>query len=219
MLKSFMYAGIAVMSFGLASSALAAVNLSTGTDTDGDGVDDTWTVESGPISGPAFIPANIVSTYAAPANRWITPRLGNEQGINSPATVPEGVYNFKGVVNLSSITSIGSWVTWKGNIFSDNSIVDILVNGTSMGFSSTGFGSGTPFSFSFNALSGNNTFVIKLNNASGGGYNPAALRVDQTSLTAAVPEPGTWLLMILGLGAVGFAMRRRQAATVRYQFS
>lgn len=36
---------------------------------------------------------------------------------------------------------------------------------------------------------------------------------------SAIPEPGTWMLMILGLGAVGFAMRRRQAATVRYQFA
>lgn len=35
----------------------------------------------------------------------------------------------------------------------------------------------------------------------------------------AVPEPGTWLLMILGLGAVGFAMRRRQTTSVRFQFA
>ncbi|MEZ5654598.1 MAG: FxDxF family PEP-CTERM protein [Sphingobium sp.] len=30
---------------------------------------------------------------------------------------------------------------------------------------------------------------------------------------ADVPEPGTWAMMILGLGAVGFAMRRRPAKT------
>lgn len=35
----------------------------------------------------------------------------------------------------------------------------------------------------------------------------------------AVPEPGTWLLMILGLGAVGFSMRRRQATATRFQFA
>ncbi len=29
-------------------------------------------------------------------------------------------------------------------------------------------------------------------------------------VTTAVPEPGTWLMMILGLGAVGLAMRKRQ---------
>ena len=30
---------------------------------------------------------------------------------------------------------------------------------------------------------------------------------------AAVPEPGTWALMLLGFGAVGFSMRRRRSAT------
>lgn len=40
-----------------------------------------------------------------------------------------------------------------------------------------------------------------------------------TFAITAVPEPGTWMLMILGLGAVGFSMRRRQNAAVRYQFA
>ena len=36
---------------------------------------------------------------------------------------------------------------------------------------------------------------------------------------AAVPEPATWAMMILGMGAVGFAMRRRNknvSTTVRF---
>lgn len=36
---------------------------------------------------------------------------------------------------------------------------------------------------------------------------------------AAVPEPATWAMMILGLGLVGAAMRRRRQSTVRYSFS
>lgn len=40
----------------------------------------------------------------------------------------------------------------------------------------------------------------------------------QIAVTA-VPEPGTWMLMILGLGAVGFSMRRRQKVTARLQFA
>lgn len=36
------------------------------------------------------------------------------------------------------------------------------------------------------------------------------------AFTAGVPEPATWALMILGFGAIGGAMRRRRAATVRF---
>lgn len=35
-------------------------------------------------------------------------------------------------------------------------------------------------------------------------------------VSGAVPEPSTWALMILGFGAVGYAMRRRQKAVVRF---
>lgn len=41
----------------------------------------------------------------------------------------------------------------------------------------------------------------------------------ETLAVTAVPEPGTWMLMILGLGAVGFAMRRRQTVSARLQFA
>jgi len=36
--------------------------------------------------------------------------------------------------------------------------------------------------------------------------------------TGAVPEPATWLTMIVGFGLMGAAMRRRQKATLRYAF-
>ena len=63
------------------------------------------------------------------------------------------------------------------------------------------------------ALVVNGNLVFNLRNFS--------FREDQTFTFnySAIPEPGTWLLMILGLGAVGFAMRRRQNAAVRYQFA
>jgi hypothetical protein len=37
--------------------------------------------------------------------------------------------------------------------------------------------------------------------------------------SAAVPEPSTWLMMILGFAAVGFGMRRKQRQTVRLNFA
>ena len=36
------------------------------------------------------------------------------------------------------------------------------------------------------------------------------------TVTAAVPEPATWAMLILGFGLVGAAMRKRQSVRVRY---
>ena len=44
------------------------------------------------------------------------------------------------------------------------------------------------------------------------GLPPIAL-LDNVSLTAAVPEPATWGMMMLGFGAMGFAMRRARTST------
>jgi hypothetical protein len=40
-----------------------------------------------------------------------------------------------------------------------------------------------------------------------------------TSSVAAVPEPASWAMMILGMGAVGGALRRRQKTTTRVAFA
>jgi hypothetical protein len=40
-----------------------------------------------------------------------------------------------------------------------------------------------------------------------------------TVSTGAVPEPATWAMMILGMGAVGFAMRRKSNVTTRVAFA
>ena len=37
-------------------------------------------------------------------------------------------------------------------------------------------------------------------------------------LAGAVPEPASWAMMILGVGAVGFAMRRREKVTTRVSY-
>ena len=40
--------------------------------------------------------------------------------------------------------------------------------------------------------------------------------IDAVSVSAAVPEPATWAMMIVGFGLAGYAMRRRTRATVAF---
>ncbi len=40
-----------------------------------------------------------------------------------------------------------------------------------------------------------------------------------TELTGGVPEPATWAMMVMGFGAMGFALRRRTAATMRVRYA
>jgi hypothetical protein len=39
------------------------------------------------------------------------------------------------------------------------------------------------------------------------------------TVSRAVPEPSTWAMMLVGFGAIGFGMRRKQRQTVRYNFA
>jgi hypothetical protein len=53
-------------------------------------------------------------------------------------------------------------------------------------------------------------------------HDPAFFQIDDisvTGLSGAVPEPATWAMMILGMGAVGGAMRRKQAVKASVRFA
>ena len=71
-------------------------------------------------------------------------------------------------------------------------------------------------SFTFKGNAGDKLLI-----AAGGTSDSLGGYIDNTVLSkiGPVPEPATWLLMILGLGAVGASMRQRQKATARIQFS
>ena len=43
--------------------------------------------------------------------------------------------------------------------------------------------------------------------------------VTVTALAAAAPEPSTWGMMIVGLGVIGFALRRRRKVTARVSYA
>ena len=60
-------------------------------------------------------------------------------------------------------------------------------------------------SFVANIQGSSNAAIFKTGGPGGGGNNPGG-----------VPEPATWAMMLLGFGAIGAAMRRRQSMRVKF---
>jgi hypothetical protein len=75
---------------------------------------------------------------------------------------------------------------------------------------SQGFSGWKTVSRSFVATSGSQVLSF-LSLGTPTGLPPIAL-LDNVSVTAAVPEPGTWMTMLLGFGVVGGVIRRRKPA-------
>jgi hypothetical protein len=94
--------------------------------------------------------------------------------------------------------------------FGTNLIADLNIQSASLGFTQLSapgdLFSGPASSPTFNL----GTFTLS------GGFTagPATLTISQAAV-AAVPEPGTWALMLIGFGAIGVSMRRRRVAALR----
>ncbi len=67
-----------------------------------------------------------------------------------------------------------------------------------------------PYTYQFTATGTSTTLTF-----TGGSGTAFGAALDDVSV-AAVPEPATWAMMILGFGFAGFAMRRRQAVRVSF---
>ena len=205
---------------GSASVLLSFASAATATTTVVAETDATWSVTN---PGGNFTQAKIVTRVpaswgaAVPGTSWIS---NNGSGRNPNP----GLYTFKKSFDLADASSFNFLTaTWK----SDNYVTDLLLNGKSLGsFGTTNeFGNVGPFTRTFSLAEAGASFVNSgnilevvvqqrnLNNNSGNDMGLSGRFV------ASVPEPGTWMLMILGLGAIGFAMRRRQGIVVRHEFA
>jgi hypothetical protein len=132
---------------------------------------------------------------------WIGPN--NDSSLNGDV----GNYDYRTTFDLTGFIPASAVLT--GQWATDNPGVDILINGTSTGFSASGFTDWTPFSISSGFVSGVNTLDFIVNNQGG----PTGLRTEvtgtATAVESAVPEPGTLLMLGAGLGMTAFLRRRR----------
>ncbi|MBI0477201.1 PEP-CTERM sorting domain-containing protein [Sphingomonas sp. MA1305] len=66
-------------------------------------------------------------------------------------------------------------------------------------------------------LAGGGTFRVQ--NYAGTPSSPFSINGNVAAVSAAVPEPATWAMMILGMGAIGFVMRRRKTVNMTVRFA
>lgn len=106
------------------------------------------------------------------------------------------------------LTGGGTFTSAEFNLFnaaSDTSSVTIFVNGIAQTFN---IANGQNF-FGFTATGGDVIRSIAFDTNGSGVADLRQVRIG--GVAAAVPEPGTWALMLLGFGAVGVSMRRRRS--------
>lgn len=201
-------------------SAATTLNVSTGQGANGT-IDPNWTLNS----GNAFIPVAVNSAWNGgvtnPAGtngaKWITPSANGNQSYDPFAN---NDYTYATVFTLPNIAGLTA-ISLAGTFWADNEVLEILLNGVNILAAPGGTfnGTGTVFSATLPSqfVTGTNTLSFKVRNLALNGGNPTGLKV--SALVTAVPEPGTWLLMLMGFGFVGFQMRRRQKTQVRFQFA
>lgn len=229
MLKSIAAALVLAASVMLPNSvahAATTVDISTGR---GSGpLDGNWVVGGPgvvnqfnlPTVVNAAIPTSVPGVWAGGATnagvngaRWITP--------TSPGTSnqPFGLFSYSTVFTLNNIARFTD-ILLSGVFWADNQVFSIILNGAAIYTVAPGSfntqaqefaGNGTAFSASSGFREGTNTLVFNTFNGFGNVGNAAGILVSGT--VTAVPEPGTWLLLILGFGAIGLTLRSRKAAS------
>lgn len=152
-----------------------------------------------------------------PSAPWIGPNSSGETNASA------GVYRY--VFELSGITTLAAL---SGQYWADNRLTSIFFRsggfdqeavGVLSDLSDTQFDGPQALNLKGLEVFGPISAIVfrTENNVPIDSGSPAGFAF--SGIATAVPEPGTWLLMILGLGAVGFSMRRRHATTTRYQFA
>lgn len=124
---------------------------------------------------------------------------GVSTGLVGPVIVADGAAFFQ--IDFTNFT-VGKTFSWDIDIDPSDPSRSPTVNGNNL------IGAKAFVDFS-NGLRGNGTL-----GAVAGQPSAAAFSISTFTPTPSVPEPGTWMMMILGFGVVGYAMRRK--AVLRY---
>lgn len=170
----------------------------------------TLNVLAGATLTGTFTPTTV--NYAGGDASSIINFLGND-GISY--TGPSGAYDMSdGIIVITGNLYVAAGTT----TFSINhdDAAQFTVNGQVV---AAGDCCGTSFGQEVFNVAGYVPFEViyaNTNFGGGSGYGNIAAFQNGILISSAVPEPTSWAMMLLGLGGIGFAMRRRQNVSVAY---
>ncbi len=148
-----------------------------------------------------------------PTSKWIAPQAdqNNFWEVNNV----DGLYTYQTTFDLTGLLASSACI--EGQLLSDNTVPDILINGIDLGPVSGGsqFWGWLPFEIMSGFVPGVNTLDFVVDNLpnSAPGINPSGLRVEMAGTAEPVPEPSTFALLAVGaIGLIGWAWRRKRAA-------
>jgi len=206
-MKKFCYAMAAAAALTIGSAANAAITV---TFDDGNGG-----LSAGEVSYATFDPG---STGGVTGSGYIIQTGSNNSGAD-PAVGGQGDPYLSvlggGAANFSFEGGLSSLGLDYGSADAYNTFVLFLSDGTTANYTGSdliniGTADGdqtaprTNGRLTFTTSDG--VFITGLRLLSG----QNSLEVDNLGVVSAVPEPGTWAMMLLGFGAIGFSMRRRR---------
>ncbi len=164
------------------------------------------------LTNPFVVSASYLASNTS-QSQWIGP-VG--AGVNAPDAPSNNVFSVETEIDLTGLDLTGFRID--GLWVSDNTGIDILVNGSSTGQANSGSHNlpltskpENAFSLSTGLIAGVNKVQFQWVNAPFGPSNPTHVRVEFSSFstTATVPEPAS-LLNFLVLGGASCVFRRRR---------
>ncbi|KQU53080.1 hypothetical protein ASG67_09565 [Sphingomonas sp. Leaf339] len=157
-------------------------------------------------ASPAYA-APLLFNFSGPSGTAVFQLDSNPMPAFSQTFLGSDQFSFNNVAGtFGGVAGTASTVSFGNGLFSSLSI-----NAANLGF--TQFNAPTLFSGS----PGNPTFLTGSFTLINPFFGNGQLTI--SPITAAVPEPTTWAMMVLGMGVVGFAMRRRRAVTTRVTYA
>jgi hypothetical protein len=136
--------------------------------------------------------------------------------------VADGYYSYVTIINDSSFTGTDPTLSFSGlsiSFAADDLLIAFVINGMKYdGFTAQSDATFDRYENIFSPsgvnipwnVSGNNTVEIIVQNGDYTGLNPTGLSATIQASYAPIPEPGTWAMLLAGLGIVGAAAKRRR---------